>query len=208
MKRILTIAAALAMAVCANAQVNFGVKGALNLSTNDVYGNSSKMAFGFNAGAVAEYDLAKTSSATFALRGEALYSMQGVKTDGAVSVGPISVSGSSSTTLGYVAVPVLAEVKILDELISLYAGPQFGFMTNNKTDGSLSIGGIGGSNSSSSDSLKKFDFGVAVGGTFMLLDNVGLDARYTFGMTGVFPGSNDTYNGKNGVASIGAVLFF
>lgn len=126
---------------------------------------------GLVAGAELEYQV----SDIFSLSGGALYSQQGCKW---------SEDGFSATTkLDYINIPILANVYVVKNL-AVKVGIQPGFNVNTSIPGENTFG------KKDFVDAKSFDFSIPVGLSYEF-SNVVLDARYNFGVTKVFDGSDN-----------------
>ena len=128
---------------------------------------------GLVAGAELEYQI----SDIFSLSGGVLYSQQGCK---------VSDEGVKSTMkLDYINIPILANVYVVKNL-AVKVGIQPGFNVNSSVKASV------GDTSAETDfdGTKSFDFSIPVGLSYEF-SNVVLDARYNFGVTKVFDGSDN-----------------
>lgn len=184
--------------ITANAQtttpLHWGVKAGINVST--MYGddvNDVEALAGFNGGIYFNYRFTRNWS----LQPEVLFSMKGVETNNSIS----GQAGKTEYELGYLSIPVLAKYHFatgsnIDP--SLYFGPQLGFgLYGDANDREID------------DSLADAEFGLAFGGGVDLLtatqpsdliQRVGLDLRYTLGLTDTFDVTGDP-EAKNGVFS-------
>ena len=114
-------------------QLHFGVKAGLNLSNvydeeGDQFNADAK--FGFAAGAFASIPIGKF----IGVQPEILYSQRGFKASTVI----FGHTYEYKRTLSYIDIPLLFAVKPI-ETLTLLAGPQFSFLTNQKdtfTDGS------------------------------------------------------------------------
>lgn len=205
MKKIIITLAAMAMAVTSFAQVSVGVRAGGNLANmSDVYkDNIRKPVLGAYAGVLVDYSLSNVVSG-LGVRGEVNFSMAGTayKEDN---------YNYGNTRFNYLTIPVMAEFSIMDGALSLMAGPQIGinlggsWKSTNGTDKTQ----INSSDKVSGDDMNGFEFGLAVGVTYMVLENVGVDVRYTAGMTNVFKETKLTNAfGKNNIISAGVVYKF
>lgn len=155
--------------------VKFGFKGGVNFaSITDADNLDSRT--GYHLGAVLQFSLLET----LALQPEVLYSAQGLK----------------DVNVDYITIPVLAKLKLAG-VLSLEAGPQFGFVVNDE------IEDVFGSVAADAEA-ESFDFGIAAGagvefGKFFA------QARYNFGITDV----TSLGDGSNSVVqlSVGYYIF-
>lgn len=138
-----------------NAQkVRLGVKAGINFSNIDGETNM-KTKTGLHFGGILEIN----TSRNFFLQPEFLYSSQGAKANG---------KGAVDIDYKYLSVPVVGKFYVIQDVLSLEAGPQFSFLI--KDD-------ITKSNQST------FDFAVLGGLGINFTDNVFGQARYVVGIT-------------------------
>lgn len=141
-------------------ETTFGIKAgystvALKVSV-DGGGSATEDLSGFYFGGFAEINL----SEKFDLQPELVY-------------GTYSEDGESS---GVLLVPILAKYKANDQF-SLFAGPQFDYLTNEED----------------SEGLKRLGLGLALGAAFDITEQVILDARYSIGLTDRIDGGLDGF---------------
>ncbi|MDR1347524.1 MAG: PorT family protein [Prevotellaceae bacterium] len=163
MKKILLIMmVAMLCAATANAQIKFGAKAGVNLSTlTDA--DDAELKFGFHVGGFAEFTL----SDRIALQPELLYSTQGADAE-----------GDNSLSLGYINVPVLLKVNIVEGL-SAEVGPQVGFLLSSKAkSGVVSV--------SIKDYTKSLDVSAVIGLSYTFAEKFVVSARYGLGFTTVY----------------------
>src|SRR5215216_4603292 len=117
MKKLILFAIAFFLLSAAKAQqVHFGVKGGVSVSQLDFDNNtSSDSRVGLHVGALAHIH---TSSKSWAIQPELLYSMEGAQKVG---------NSSSKFELNYLNLPVLVQY-MFDNGFRLEAGPQIGFL--------------------------------------------------------------------------------
>jgi len=176
-----------------------------NLSNNDLMlGNislKSKYKAGFIAGMQGEYQITSLISATlgayYATLGNRYDDYEQVETKvvSAVNIETHNSYHDYFTTLGYVLVPVMANVYVAKGL-SLQAGVQAGFLTNAKTEydvATITINtqtGVHTSaemvnyNNTSKAGYKTVDFSIPIGLSYEYA-NVVVDARYNIGLTNI-----------------------
>ena len=157
MKKFLFAALALCIVNGAIAQgIKLGVKAGANLSTiTDV--DDAKMKLGFHVGGFLEFKFSESLS----LQPELLFSMQGAKQDGDVSV---------TMNMDYFNVPVMLKVNFAEGL-SAEVGPQLGFL----------VGGVDGNT--------EIDLSGAAGLSYTFAEKFVIGARYCFGLTKIFKDS-------------------
>lgn len=170
--------------------VQFGVRGGLNLSTvvgDDVDEPDARN--GFYAGLLAEVPLSKRVS----IQPEVFYATQGF--DLAEQEG----QEDSSFKLDYIQIPVMFKFYIIDGL-NIQVGPQFGFKMNEE------VNLVGGSTEIDfdTDTIKDFDMQIATGVEYKFGKNLFAQARYTRGLSKMIE-DTDAYNS---VLSLGVGLMF
>ena len=134
----------------------------------------------------------------FSIQPEALFSMKGSE----------AADGSGSLKLNYIEVPVLAKATFLPQSKAhpmLFAGPSLAYNVTAKT-------ALGESELDVSDSVNSFDMGLVFGGGLDYpLSNgaksIGIDIRYTMGLTNANDSGTST-EAKNNVLSIMGTLGF
>lgn len=140
--------------------------------------------FGVAAGVEAEYQASDIFSISFG----AMYSMQGNKYDKTIAGRTITATNK----IDYINIPVLANVYVVKGL-AVKVGIQPGFKVNDQ----VKLSGLGESQTQDVDKAESFDFSIPIGLSYEF-SNVVLDARYNFGCTKVFDGSDP----KNSVFQI------
>jgi|SRR6218665_313306 len=159
MKKILLFIIVILATYSTNAQVfRFGLKAGPNFSDLDGKYNSSTKT-GFHFGALLEI---KTGS-NFTIQPEVLYSAQGTKVD----------LSDDNINYDYITVPVVFKYYILSDLLSLEAGPQFGFLVSDNVD----------DNGHPDQLPKTFDFGIAGGLGVNITKHIFIQGRYVVGLT-------------------------
>lgn len=172
MKNLFTIAIILIFGTSAFAQnADFGVKLGANFSSiSDASRLSNKT--GLHFGIFGGFKLSNRTR----IQADVLYSQQGAETK------------DGKFDLNYINVPVVFKYFLFDGL-NIQFGPQFGFIL----DDDIYVLGKKGT-------VKKSDISAVVGAGYDLPYGFRLDARYNFGLTGVW--EFDSTSGKNRVASI------
>ena len=167
--RALLAALALLAAVPASAQATFGVRGGLNtafFSGSDADGTDPRL--GGVGGAFVRYDV----TPALALQVEALYSQEGAED---------TFAGQEGTyELDYLDVPVLVRFAVPVNRLAdagVFAGPSIGIPLRAAFDGAF--GGV------SDDEATRTDLGLTLGADYWA-GPVGLDVRYTAGLTDAF----------------------
>lgn len=183
-----------------------GFKGGVNFANQSVDPADSELSDSRTGMALGGY-VGIPVNQSFAVQPEALFTMKG--DEGSVG----SVSGS--TKLNYIEMPVLARVGFMTDASarpSIYAGPSVGFNLSAKTETDT---GSATDETDIKEETNPIDFGMVVGGgvAFAMGEskrNVGLDLRYTMGLTNVNDSASaDDVNVKNGVFTLmGSVDLF
>lgn len=185
---VLMIAVCVGMAIPAQAQINFGVKGGLNLSKaslSDVPGNFKKDNFtGFFIGPMAEFNIPIVGLGVDA---SLLFAQRGIKVSEAGDEITIKQNG--------IDIPVNLKYNIgLGSLVGIYlaAGPDFYFDFEKKT-------GI---------DKKKAEVGINVGAGVKLLNHLQVGANYNIplGDTADIKGTEGSYKTKTWQVSVAYIF--
>ncbi len=173
MKKVF-LSASILMSTLAFAQ-SFGVKAGINVSSISEKGyKETNTRVGFNAGVFANIPL----SSTFSVQPELLYSQQGSKTKDVIA----GKEFSDVLKLDYISVPVMFQYKVIPQFY-VEAGPEFSFLASSKNE--TKLGGSTGELDLDSKFFNKFNFGLGIGAGFDITQNIGVNARYVFGLTDV-----------------------
>ncbi len=193
MKKIVLLAIATIMGASASfAQLSFGVKA--GFSATNYWGEDVNhgMKPSYEAGLVLEYKF----NNKFAVAPEVLFASQGGKMTSEKSVLGIKSEGDLTFNTNYINVPVMLKYYVVPSF-AIDFGPQVGFNVYSKTTGSGSIAGVSGSKTADlKDKTNTVDFGLGLGATYSVTDNLFVQARYTMGFTKVFDGDADIKNGN------------
>jgi opacity protein-like surface antigen len=171
--------------------LHWGIKGGVNVTT--MYGdevNNADVRAGFTGGLFLNYRFTRNWS----IQPEVLFSMKGAD----LSQGVTGETGSADYEIGYLEIPVLAKYTFsTHSMVKPYlnAGPQVGF----------ALWGDSNDRDLDDDQLKDAEFAIAAGGGVDLavasspddfIQTVGLDLRYTLGLTDAFdvPGDPEARN--------------
>lgn len=147
-----------------NAQeVDFGLKAGLNIANFSGGDADRNSLLGLHFGGFAEIGL----SDKFSLQPELLYSFQGSEAEDVVKV-----------KVDYLTIPLMAKY-YLSEKFSLEAGPQIGFLLNDKAEFNDSDLPDAETDASS------FDFGLNIGAAYSISSDVFAEVRYNYGITTV-----------------------
>jgi hypothetical protein len=165
-KSLLIVIACLTLCIAANGQVNFGVKGGLNLfrlntDSEDNFDTKS----GVHVGLLGHIHITEQ----FALQPEIYYSDQGAKT--------VSDGETRKLNLGYVNMPLMFQY-MFDNGFRLQAGPQLAVLASAKSKAN-------GNSTDVKGSFNSFDVGVPVGVGYISPTGLGIDVRYQIGVSNV-----------------------
>lgn len=171
----------LAATECVNAQkVNFGVKAGLNLSTWSY--DDASLRPGFHAGGFATVQFSRM----FAVQPEVMYSMEGAAWEGKLDVSDFSLANAKVTsTVHKLNVPVMLQFTPIS-MLTIEAGPQFGFNLAVSHHIKSNIAGIVGPEKDVDVDKKNyntFEMGIAAGLKLNLTRNMAIGARYVYGIS-------------------------
>jgi Outer membrane protein beta-barrel domain len=178
----------------------FGIKGGFTASN---FRGDDKKNFGnegiyntFHAGVYAQFGFTNK----FSLQPEILYSRQGFKGDSPASTAP---SGTYTTRLDYVQVPVLLVYNFLDN-VSLHVGPQVSLLTKVK-EGDRERK-ITDENNLYGYSYNSLDYGLAAG-VEARIGPARLGGRYTAGFADIIQDQNLQRTGQTAISNIKNGMF-
>jgi ABC-type amino acid transport substrate-binding protein len=188
--RIATLAALLMLAASpAHAQwINLGVKGGIDIATQQITGGSSGAAPQDRIGVVAGvFETLPPLFSWLDVQAEGLYAAKGAK---------VTVAGITTTEeIDYLEVPILARAKRSVGRWKLYAaaGPAVSFRLRARTRASFS-----GSTQEIdiSNQVEPIDFGIAMGGG-VERGRLVIDARYTLGLSDIDKDKTDATKTTN-----------
>ncbi|WP_337059023.1 porin family protein, partial [Elizabethkingia meningoseptica] len=149
--------------------------------------SDTKSKIGFNAGLFLNAPI----SSNFSIQPEVIYNDLGSK----VTFGSDN-QNSYSTNLGYISVPVMFQFNATPQFY-LEAGPEFSFLVSAKNklkDGNGNVA-VDDWSKTATDNLNTFNFGLGVGLGFNITENIGINARYTAGLTKI--GKTDNPIGRS-----------
>ena len=126
----------------------------------------------------------------------------GAKTD-LYDFGGIIGQVSTTTKLDYLSLPIMLQYNLPSNLY-LEVGPEFSYMLSaNQSLNTI----ITPSTNIKMDYLNRFNVGAGVGAGLKINENLGINARYTFGLTGIGKDGNVTdyflSNSKNNNLQVG-----
>ncbi|WP_126652183.1 porin family protein [Chryseobacterium aureum] len=152
----------------------FGLKAGGNLSS--FTGGDSKSKIAFYAGAFVNVPL----SESFSIQPEVVYSQQGAKAKDDYEMATYTIKNMQQN-LGYINVPIMLQYNATPELY-FEAGPEFGLLVSAQAKGDINGSTYKASNK---DNLKNFNFGAGIGLGYKFTPNLGVNVRYTAGLTKV-----------------------
>ena len=187
MKKVfLSLVILVAATVSASAQVQFGVKGGLNIANlNGPGSGGTSSLIGLHIGGLASIEV----SDLFHVQPELVFSTQGAKAPG------------GTLDLDYLNIPVLAKYTIVKGL-NIEAGPQFGFLLSAKAKDNA------GNSANVSSSFKSLDLSLALGASYDITKMIGVDVRYNAGLSDISNPSNSSNAVHNSVVQIGVYYLF
>ena len=164
----------------------FGLKAGLNVSdiNNGASGTDMKAKTGLYVGVTATIPV----SDEFSVQPELIYNQLGAKTN-LYDFGGIIGNVSTTTKLDYISLPVMLQYNFASNFY-LELGPEFSYMVSAKQGLSTSI--ISPSTDINMDYLNRLNVGAGFGAGYNLNKNIGISARYTFGLTGLGKNGNVT----------------
>lgn len=177
MKKLIVAVVTLFIGTTAFSQsLDLGIKAGANFATiSDAAGLSNKT--GFQAGVFGGIKF----SDKLGIQADLLYSQQGAEFDG------------GEFDLSYVNVPIVLKYYLFQGL-NLQAGPQFGFMVDDKITYKV-FGDV-----VEKAKAEEFDLTAVVGAGYDFPFGIRVDARYNFGLTDV--SKEEGFKGKNNVFSL------
>jgi hypothetical protein len=182
MKRLFLFTVAIAVTAIASAQIQFGVKAGLNLANIRVKDDpTSSYSFkpDFHVGVLASVPLMDN----LYLQPEVMYSGEGSKAKFDDGNGD---SGTGTLGLGFIRVPILVQYRLP---MGFFAeiGPELGFLLRLKAKETEN-----GVTTTSTDKsyYKSIDFGAAIGIGYLSSMNIGVDARFNYGLLNIAKSGN------------------
>jgi hypothetical protein len=171
-KFFLPLVAALFLSQALMAQFHIGAKAGVNITKVDGHSFKDQFRYGYHVGGFAEIGLGNK----FALQPEVLFSQYSTTLDSNYNHVYQNVfnSNQSSVKLSYLSVPVLLNYKLIGNLLTLQAGPQFSILIDQNKN-LLQNGG---------KAFSDGDFAL-VGGAQLKLAAFRLSGRYVVGMKNI-----------------------
>lgn len=164
----------------------FGLKAGLNVSdiNNGASGTDMKAKTGLYVGVTATIPV----SEEFSVQPELIYNQLGAKTN-LYDFGGIIGNVSTTTKLDYISLPIMLQYNFPSNFY-VELGPEFSYMISAKQGLSTSI--ISPSTDINMDYLNRLNVGAGFGAGYNLNKNIGINARYTLGLTGLGKDGNVT----------------
>ncbi|MDR4954173.1 porin family protein [Chryseobacterium sp. ES2] len=168
-----------------SSKIKFGLKAGLNVSNLSNMNMNSKA--GFYGGVFVNIPVAKD----FSIQPEVLYSAVGAKEKG---------GSNAKLNLEYLSVPVMFQYKALPNFY-VEAGPQFNFLIDARLKKSESTSLL-------KNGTQSFDFGIGLGAGYYITKNIGINVRYTAGLSDIVKtkyhyGYDREGSVRNGVFQVG-----
>lgn len=156
------------------------------------------MKTGLYAGVTATFPITES----YSIKPELVYNQMGAKTD-LYDFGGIIGQVSTTTKLDYLSLPIMLQYNLPSNLY-LEVGPEFSYMLSaNQSLNTIITPSI----NINMDYLNRFNVGAGVGAGLKINENLGINARYTFGLTGIGKDGNVTdyflSNSKNNNLQVG-----
>lgn len=192
-KLFLPLLAALFITQVTMAQFHIGIKGGANITKVEGKSFKDEFRYGYHIGGFAEIGLGNK----FGIQPEVLFNQNTTTLDSNYNHVYQNVFSSQTTVkLNYLSIPILLSYKLLGNLLTLQAGPQFGVLINqDKT--LLQNGG---------NAFKNGDFSM-VGGAQLKLSAIRLTGRYVIGLNDINDiGTQDKWKNQGFQLSFGLAL--
>jgi hypothetical protein len=198
MKKLLLLLLATGFSsLSANAQIEYGLRGGLNMSTlqGDIENTDNYLSF--HLGLSAAFKVADKLS----IQPEIQYSSQGTNYNYFLQEGNYSESIEGELRLQYINLPILAKYTLAKGLF-IEAGPQIGYLAYSKqmADNIVKENGETIYHVTASRNLRdltnNIDYGVAFGLGYEFIEDLFIEVRYYYGLNDVI---KDVENNKNSV---------
>ncbi len=174
--------------------LGFGVKGGLNMAkfSGDDADFEGMADPGFVIGPTIGGFITYNLSDKLAIQPEFLYTAKG----SSYNIDEEGFEWDFKFKMNWLDIPVLAVYQLLDN-VNVFAGPLLEFYLNGEIDSEISFMGESESETEDieSDDVNSLGFGLIFGGTYMVTDNLGIEARYALGLTSMDSEDNLKNNG-------------
>lgn len=177
-------------AAMAQKQFTFGPKVGFDLTNYWGENVEHGMKPSYQAGLFFEYRFTNR----FSIAPEVVFAAQGGKYNTRANILGADVEVKETDNVNYINVPVMLKYYVIPQL-SVDFGPQVGFNVYSKNTIEAKVNKEGGKiTTDMKDFTKTVDFGLGLGFTYNIAEDVFVQGRYTMGLTDVF----DNIKGKNG----------
>jgi hypothetical protein len=190
--KFLSLFAALLFAQAMMAQLHIGVKAGANISKINGKSFKDQFSYGYHAGGFAEIGYRHKIS----IQPEVLFNQYTTKIDSNFSHVYQNVFKQGNVKLNYLSIPILLNVKLIGNFLTLQAGPQFSvLMQQSKT---LLQNGA--------NAFKNGDFAM-IGGAQLKVGAIRLNGRYVVGLNNINDIDNqDKWKSQGFQLSVGIAL--
>ena len=168
--KLLSLFAALLLSQAMMAQFHIGAKAGANIIKIDGKSFKQQFSYGYHAGGFAEIGL----GGKLGLQPEVLFNQYATKVDSNFSHVYQNVFKQGTVKLNYLSIPILLNIKVIGNFLSLQAGPQYSIMIQQSK--TLLQNGA--------NAFKNGDFAM-VGGAQVKLGGIRLDGRYVVGLNNI-----------------------
>jgi len=170
--KLYVLMACVCFAQMAMAQVNFGIKGGVNITKIDDKAFKDEFRYGYHLGGFAEIGLGKK----WGIQPEVLFNQYQTRADTSfknIYQNALNFSNYQDVKLNYLSIPILLNYKLAN-ILTLQAGPQFGVLLSQ--DKNLLQNG--------QEAFKKGDFSL-LGGAQINISKLRLTGRYVVGLNNI-----------------------
>lgn len=184
MKNVILVCLLLAVSSIAMSQeIRFAAKGGLNVGSLKISDGSGSEESGSKVsmylGGRVEYGLSQNMS----IQGELLYQSFG----GELSYG----TETAEFSINEISLPIVFKYYVIEKL-SFNGGISLAYVLGGKYEYS----GDFGNESGDMEGLSSINFGISLGGEFLLTDNIFIDMRYNLGLSNLSSEGDGTVNGN------------
>lgn len=173
------------------AQINFGIKGGVNITKVEGKAFKDEFRYGYHAGGFAEISLGKK----WGIQPEVLFNQYQTKIDTSLKNVWNPLRTDQDAKLNYLSIPLLLNYKLAN-ILTLQAGPQFGVLISQ--DKNLLQNG--------QEAFKNGDFSV-LGGAQINISKLRFTGRYFVGLNDIGDISNQSkWNNQGFQLSVGLAL--
>jgi len=168
--KLLSLFATLVFAQTLMAQFHIGAKGGANIIKIDGKSFKDQFRYGYHVGGFAEIGF----GGKLGIQPEVLFNQYSTKIDSNFSHVYQNVFKQGTVKLNYLSIPILLNVKLIGNFLSLQAGPQFSVLIQ-QSKTLLQNGG---------NAFKNGDFSM-IGGAQVKIGGIRLDGRYVVGLNNI-----------------------